>query len=169
MKFNAAAYGREVEQILTCGVPSLKGLVASATPSTELKRAISASLFADSAHPNGALAGLWLYFDCFDESHRVSQEDSSVEGSFWHGIAHRREPDYGNAGYWFRRVGNHPVFPLIVARAGTGLGAKWDPLKFLDFCEEAADKGGEPEAWALTVQRAEWEILFDYCARKRSV
>lgn len=169
MKFNAAAYGREVEQILTCGAPSLAALVASATPSAELKRAFSASLFADSAHPNGALAGLWLYFDCFDESHRVSQEDSSLEGSFWHGIAHRREPDYGNAGYWFRRVGSHPIFPLIVARAGTGLGAKWDPLKFVDFCEEAAVKGGEPEAWALTVQRAEWEILFDYCARKRSV
>lgn len=168
MKFNAAAYGRDVEEVLTCGLPSLAGLVAASTPSSDLKRVISPSLFTDSAHPKGALAGLWLYFDCFDESHRVSQDDSSREGSFWHAIAHRREPDYGNAGYWFRRLGSHPTFPKIVARAGTGLGATWDPLAFVDFCEDAARKGGEPEAWALNVQRAEWETLFDFCARKRS-
>ena len=109
-----------------------------------------------------------MYFDCFDESHRVSQADDSSEGSFWHGIAHRREPDYSNAGYWFRRAGTHDVFPEIVKRVGTGLGAKWDPLKFVDYCEDAARAGGEREAWAVQVQRAEWEILFDFCARKRA-
>ena len=167
--FNAAAYGRDVEQILTSGVPALTGLVASATPTPGLLRDIVPSLFADSAHPPGALAGLWLYFDCFDESHRVSQGDPSVEGSLWHGIAHRREPAYANAGYWFRLVQEHALFPQILKRVGTGLGPKWDPLLFIDYCEDIAQKGGEREAWALKVQRVEWEILFDYCARKRSV
>ena len=167
MEFNATGYGPEVQRILTCGTPSLSGLVAAATPTEELTQAISASLFVDSAHPQGALAGLWLYFDCFDESHRVSQEDESAEGSFWHGIAHRREPDYANAGYWFRRVGGHPIFPQILKRVGTGLGPKWDPMMFNDYCEDTARAGGERLAWGLKVQRVEWELLFDYCARKR--
>ena len=169
MQFNAAAYGPDVQRILTCGAPSLTGLVAVATPSAELSGALSASLFAGSAHPQGALAGLWLYFDCFEEGHKVAQEDESSEGSLWHGIAHRREPDYSNAGYWFRRAGSHAVFPQIVKRVGTGLGPAWDAMKFLEYCEDAAKAGGEREAWALKVQRVEWEILFDYCARKRSV
>jgi len=161
MEFNAAAYGPDVARILTCGVPSLRGLVAGASAPEELKKAISADLFAASAHPKGALAGLWLYFDCFDESHRISQADDSQEGSYWHGIAHRREPDFGNAAYWFRRVGRHAVFPEISKRMG-GCGALYDPLRFVEECE----RGGR-EDWALEVQRAEWEVLFDYCARKR--
>src|SRR5262245_27341324 len=47
------------------------------------------------------LAGLWLWFDFLDESHTVSQAIHTPEGSFWHGVMHRREGDYGNAKYWF--------------------------------------------------------------------
>ena len=168
MAFNTVAYGPELAQLFASDTPSLVGLTAGGKASAELKKSISSSLFTDSAHPKGALSGLWLYFDCFDESHAVSQEDESPEGSFWHAITHRREPDYSNAAYWFRRVARHAVFPQIVARVGTGLGSKWDPLKFVDYCETAAAAGGERLNWALAVQRAEWEILFDYCARKRS-
>src|SRR6516162_5234245 len=59
--------------------------------------------------PDGAaacLAGLWLFHDFLDESHKISQDIDTVEGSYWHGILHRREPDYSNAAYWFRRVRN---------------------------------------------------------------
>src|SRR5207302_2029669 len=67
-------------------------------------------------HPEFAeacLAGLWLYHDFLDESHQRSQSISSAEGSYWHGIMHRREPDFSNAAYWFRRVGEHPIYDSL--------------------------------------------------------
>ena len=60
--------------------------------------------------PHLCLSAVWLLDDHLDESHRISQSVSTSSGSYWHGIMHRREPDYGNSGYWFRRVGDHPIF-----------------------------------------------------------
>ena len=51
--------------------------------------------------PEAALSGLYLYFSCWDEAHVIAQDLSSAEGSFWHGIVHRQEPDAENASYWF--------------------------------------------------------------------
>src|SRR5262249_40608970 len=55
------------------------------------------------------LAGLWIRFDFLDESHTLSQEIETPTGSFWHAIMHRREGDFGNSKYWWRRVGKHPA------------------------------------------------------------
>lgn len=64
-------------------------------------------------------AGTLLLWDFLDESHTISQ---SMEGKgtprtadYWHGMMHRREPDPGNAAYWFRRVGKHPAFLSLAA------------------------------------------------------
>jgi hypothetical protein len=59
------------------------------------------------------LAGLWLYRDFLDEAHRISQALHSREGSYWHGIMHRREGDFANAKYWFRRAGPHPIHEAL--------------------------------------------------------
>ena len=136
-------------------------------------------MFPAAAAPEAALAGLWLYFSCLDESHSVAQEIETADGSFWHGIMHRQEPDAGNSGYWFRRVGSHPVFPalreaaaeILASKPSTPmkLGSRWDPFAFIDFCEEARLKPGSgQERLALEIQRAEWQLLFDHCARPRS-
>jgi hypothetical protein len=78
---------------------------------------------------------------------------------------HRMEGDAYNAGYWFRRIGRHPVFPALArkaARLGYGDGGTWDPFAFIRFCEAAP--GTKDEDLARRVQLAEWQLLFDYCA-----
>lgn len=58
-------------------------------------------------------AGLLLLWDHVDESHQISQtmegQGTPRTADYWHGIMHRREPDAGNAAWWFRRVGSHPA------------------------------------------------------------
>lgn len=118
------------------------------------------------------LAALWLYHDFQDESHILSQSISTAEGSYWHGILHRREPDYANAAYWFRQVGRHPIFvPLQVATkelaaassAKVVVPAPWDPFWFIDYCEQCAAEHGAGEQLARLIQQREWELLFSYC------
>ena len=102
----------------------------------------------------------------------------TAEGSFWHGIMHRQEPDAWNAAYWFRRVGRHEIFPALheeamklqsaIPGAGYHEGSEWDPFRFIEFVGEALEApGSEAEKLALEIQRAEWQLLFDYCASQR--
>jgi hypothetical protein len=123
------------------------------------------------------LAGLYLLHDFLDESHTISQDIACAEGSYWHGIMHRREPDFGNSAYWFRRVGNHPVFvPLshrvaeLAREAGSPKGSEflarqtaWDPFAFIDLCEAVTEGRADTEKLCRQVQRAEWDLLFAYC------
>jgi hypothetical protein len=120
------------------------------------------------------LAGLWLYHDFLDESHGLSQNIDTPDGSYWHGLMHRREPDYSNAAYWFRRVGRHPVFEALAPAAAelartsapdVTVPAPWDPFWFIDFCEACARGKQRAEQFARLVQRREWELLFDHCYR----
>jgi hypothetical protein len=133
--------------------------------------------FPGALSPEGALSGLWLYFGAMDEAHKICQDLPTADGSFWHGIVHRREPDPSNAAYWFRRVGHHPVFGELLERAcqlsaaapeaGFAPGRRqWDPFAFIDYCEEARLRPGHPsEQLAKEIQLAEWQLLFEHCAR----
>jgi hypothetical protein len=115
-----------------------------------------------------------LLVGCWDESHELSQGIESCEGSYWHAIAHRIEPDSSNAGYWFRRVGEHPTFAELHRRASEILERRhapwelkpaWDPFLFIKWCDEARQApGSDKEQAALKIQRAEWDLLFEWCA-----
>jgi hypothetical protein len=117
----------------------------------------------------GCLSGLWLYHDFLDESHTISQDLPGWFGSWWHGIMHRREPDPGNAAYWFRRVPSNPVFEVLAIDA-VDLGSLeklgWDPFAFIDLCEQERGSGSETEALCRQVQLRESQLLFDWCYRR---
>lgn len=125
------------------------------------------------------LSGLWLYHDFLDASHTLSQGIHTPDGSYWHGIMHRREPDGDNAKYWFRKVGPaHPVYDALArdavaitdgtTSAATGLkdGDDWHPLAFVDLCENARGTNTPQEDLCRRLQQREWELLFDHCWRK---
>jgi hypothetical protein len=176
MPFDPTAYGPEVAAILALDddgqrlIPLVQGRCSSTAARARLEAAAAKQLFAGSRAPEAALAGLFLYFSCWEDAHTIAQDISTAEGSYWHAIVHRQEPDAGNAGYWFRQVGVHPIFPALASTAaalGFQSGQKWDPFAFIRECEEARQSpGSERERQALEVQRAEWQLLFDYCAKK---
>jgi len=153
--FDPNAYGPAVVRILA-GLPLSP--IGPGTPREEL-RANLESLDLTAA----CKAGMWLRCDFLNESHEISQELHSVEGSFWHTIMHRREPDAFNSKYWWRKVGAHPVIDSLVQEA-PALGYEYtNQADFVDFCEKYRDTGSEQEELAKRVQQLEWELLFDHC------
>lgn len=133
-------------------------------------------------------AGLWQVQDFLDESHELAQsiqgQGHDTNGDYWHAIMHRREPDYGNAKYWFRRVGQHPIFEglartaqAILAQSDAssattwvsrlGAPSQWDAFAFVDLCQSAAS-GTEPAltAAAEQIQWAEMLLLLAHCTRQ---
>lgn len=122
------------------------------------------------------LAGVWLLYDFLDESHTISQGIDTPTGSFWHGIMHRREGDFSNAKYWFRRAGKHPVFDSLAesaaatAKQGENKGGvnfptrntPWDPINFVDLCQIALGDASV-RGLCLDLQQSEWEHLFLFC------
>jgi hypothetical protein len=131
----------------------------------------------DSNFALACLAGLWLYHDFLDESHAISQDLDTAEGSYWHAILHRREPDYANSKYWFRHFSGHPIFgelcneaAALAEQAGVPAGCEyltrqkaWDPQAFVGLCEAAARDNGPQQRLCRLIQRCEWDLLFHYC------
>ena len=130
-----------------------------------LLKADARDLFPGARDPEAALSGLFLYFSCLKEAHELLHRFTTADGEYWHGIMHRMESDAYNAGYWFRRVGRHPVYPALHHEAGLlgyAQGREWDPFAFIEFCEASA--ATKDDDLAKRVQHAEWQLLFDYCA-----
>ena len=154
-------------------LPLSQHAVAPVSDACAIQSQDHAILFPGARYPEAALAGLLFRVACWEESHAVAQDIASKEGSYWHGMLHRMEPDSSNAKYWFRQVGSHDIFPqlLLAAKGILNAGAPkswrlkstWDPFLFIDWCDEARAMGGQAETTAIAIQMAEWQLLFDWC------
>ncbi len=180
----------EVIEKLEAGNP-LPTLVPQEAWSPELTDALTSSsldnLFQGKSVKNTTFgeaikSGLLLWNDALDESHTISQELGNQTGSYWHGIMHRREPDYSNSKYWFGRVGTHPIFPALRERALVILkeipnpsdalaniaqtieaDGNWDAYQFIDWCQ-AAENGSDTDVtrFLQQVQAEEIKLLLAY-------
>lgn len=165
------------KQLLDTAQPPMLGPQprSGTTVAAELQRQLNAFFKADDIAPSlqpllTSTALLW--HDHLDASHTLSQEIETREGSWLHGILHRREPDYGNAKYWCQRVGPHAAFPKLAARAAELLrdsgddlfvAGPWDPFAFIDECE-AAEQGKDAEVISMLrqIQAAEFDVLLEH-------
>ena len=180
----------EVIEKLEAGNP-LPTLVPQKAWNTELTDALGSTsldeLFQGESLKNTTFgdaikSGLLLWNDALDESHNISQGLTNQTGSYWHGIMHRREPDYSNSKYWFGRVGTHPIFPALRERAlailketpdpsdalahiAQTIAAEesWDAYQFIDWCQAAEDEStADVTRFLQQVQAEEIKLLLVY-------
>ena len=112
-------YGPTVARLLASAVindlgpgtpqTSVRAMLASLTPAS----VVAPGDVADRDMALACCAAIWLRFDFLDESHHISQSLDTPEGSFWHAAMHRREPDFANSKYWFRRAGQHESYRVL--------------------------------------------------------
>jgi hypothetical protein len=173
MIFDPQIYGAPVAAILDLdGAGQRLMPLTQAAGSDQARAAIreagARQLFPQARAPEAAFAGLYFYFDCWKDAHEAA-DIPGPEGAYWHAIVHRQEPDGSNSGYWFRQVGTHAIFPALrdaAAAIGIATGPRWKPEAFIELCEKARQSPGSAiERQAMEVQRAEWQLLFEYCAR----
>jgi hypothetical protein len=155
------------------GVESVTALDEQLTPSLK-----SSGLPAERQQLIRGLILLW--HDHLDAAHGIAQNIEGADGAFVHGIMHRREPDFGNAAYWFRRVGGHSAHAQIALQVGSLLktagepdlltslvrDGTWNPFAFIDACEKASS-GPEPKQRLLReIQKIESGALLDWLQTK---
>lgn len=125
-------------------------------------------------------AAMYLLADDLDTAHGLCQNVPTPLGSALHAHLHRREGDFSNSHYWWRRASRlawqlpeGPLAPQVAAALGTEpAGARWreklgrgtyDPGDLVDAVEGLSNDEG---AWAdslRAVQRLEWLSLVHAC------
>jgi len=144
-----------------------------------IRAADDATLSGDKTPGNPAVfslirGALFYAADAIHDAHKIFQDAPGDLGSYWHGMMHRREGDFDNARYWFRRAGVLPFFGTLhrAASEHSSVMARqlnWDPYLFTGECEQARFGETENLKSLSALQRAEFEVLFDYCWRQSAL
>src|SRR4051812_27138684 len=90
MPFDSASYGADVERVLAFGDNGRRlmkltcGDCVSKDAQRELSQMKPEALFPGHREPGAPMAGLWLYFSCFEEAHRLVDDPRTADGIYWH-------------------------------------------------------------------------------------
>lgn len=184
MGFDASAYGSVFSELIAeKRLNPLDGgdentAMKSKLDALTVDAAFAGKKVVDADMAQACISGAWLYHNYLDISHTISQGIHTNTGSYWHGIMHRREPDFSNSKHWFRNVGDHPLFPSLCKEAATiakeagdapdflTSQTAWDPFAFVDLCADALGGKSPAESLCREIQLREWTLLFDFSYRK---
>lgn len=141
------------------------------------------------------MAGLYQNNDDLEVSHRICQEVGAAadcpEASYWHGMVHRREPDFSNARGWFQKAAGLAALPEIhdevvrflqrvlqVPEYGAAREkafrflqhlqsqGTWDPFYYTELCQAyRQDADAEDRRLLAEIQELEFCALFDWTYR----
>jgi hypothetical protein len=164
--------------VVDSGTPAVaRQMLAAVQPSQLLAHAADSPVAA-----HAMLAALWLWHDGLSECHKIVQQSSADMTStfaFWHAIMHRREGDFPNSKHWYSRAASHPVLAIQVHLTGSNpnptladnsilrvIAGGWNPNALVDLVESVHRHPDDPRhILAVRLQKLEWQLLFDYCAR----
>ncbi len=142
-------------------------------------RLLEATRGLDLADPAAELlsATALLYHDHHDPAHNLVQDRTDADGCLVHAILHRREPDYWNAAYWFRRLSGHPIYRALTPGATRAaqspeargvlerltLSGDIDPLALVHECQRVAESPCTRSiAYLRQVQHLEFAALVEH-------
>jgi hypothetical protein len=134
---------------------SFQNVTTPMHPSTASGRSARALAREVSSHEEHALKrrlleGFLLYaLDDIHAAHAIFQEEDNFFASYGHGMMHRREGDFWNANYWFRRARNprHLCFP-----------GNRSPSEITALCEQALNNPKMLEETILVLHQ-EWALV----------
>lgn len=176
-----AEHIRDVISVLRHHLPKLvfddiyNRQVREALVYTPLDKLFSPERIRNENNARAFVSGLLIWNDSEEDAHAIAQSIPTSEGSYFHAIIHRREPDIWNSGYWFRKTGDHPVYELIYdfvaqnrgkdATEKLLAGNSWDPDTFNTIVEQAQRAGSIDDTVLREIQLAELLFLLAHTYR----